>query len=122
MRMMSSPLGLSQSYSTNNPIHGKTGAVPNSGPVAGSESISPTYSQFSRPTMPLPLQDEPKRFTDAGKIFAPSSIASLDLSEEAYRATANNRHLARIIIAERDLKLRMEYEANSYNNGRNQSR
>lgn len=122
MRMMSSPLGMSQSYSTNNPIHVQNGAVSNSGPASAGENMSRTYSPSPRPIVSPSFHDGQKRSMDAAKNSAPQNIVSRDLSEEAYRATVNNRHLARIIIAERELKLKMEYEANNYGKGKNQPR
>ena len=122
MRMMSSPLGMSLNYSTNNPIHVQSGAVQNSGPTVIGGGSSRSYSYPSSDAASATFPDGTTRSTDAVNPFTSQHKSSRDLSEEAYQASANNRHLARIIIAERDLKLRLEQETSSYRNSRSQSR
>lgn len=116
MGMMSTPLGLSQSYKSNAPASGsntnqKDQKIPIFSPGTGTKNgIEPTPSPgvVINPLDGIPIQ--------MSSISRPAMSADIQGDpERRAQTTAANHHLSRIIIAERELGHRLEREAaNNY--------
>lgn len=116
MGMMSTPLGMSQTYKSNTPAPStdtfqKDIKIPAFNPETVSRNgIEPTPSP---PAVINPLDGKPIQISNLHRPAVSSNVQSDP--ERIARTTAANRHLSRIIIAERGLEQRLEREAaNNY--------
>lgn len=128
MRMMSSPLGISQQYHSNIPVHNPNipsynpsnhlsegGITPN---LMNSQSVQTlSQSEMSSFKVVNPLDGSTSFITPKVIVGAAQRIRGDTLDHER-EATIANQQLARIILAERDLNLRLEYEARNRNTGK----
>ena len=128
MRMMSSPLGISQQYHSNIRVHNPN--IPTYDPsnylsdagitsnFATSQSVQVlSQSDLSSAKVVNPLDGSTSFVTPKATVDGPQ-VAKRDPSEDEWESTVANQQLARIILAERDLNLRLEYEARNLNNRR----
>ena len=116
MGMMSTPLGMTQTYKSNTPASRtdtfqKDIKIPAFNPETISRNgIEPTPSP---PAVINPLDGEPIQISNLHRPAVSSNIQSDP--ERIAQTTAANRHLSRIIIAERELEQRLQREAaNNY--------
>jgi hypothetical protein len=125
MRMMSSPLGISQQYHSNIPVHNPS--IPTYNPsshlsdggiisnVTSSQSVQVlSKSDFSSVKVVNPLDGSTSFITPIVTVSGPQATKS-DPSDDEWESTVANQQLARIILAERDLNLRLEYETRNLN-------
>ena len=128
MRMMSSPLGISQQYSSNVQVHNPN--IPTYNPnnylndgditsnFTSSQSVqAQSKSDFSSVKVVNPLDGSTSFITPKVTVSATHATRSDPLDDE-WDSTIANQQLARIILAERDLNLRLEYEERNRNSGR----
>lgn len=114
MGMMSTPLGMSQTYKSNTPAS-NTDTSQKDVKIFNPETISrngiepnPSPSAVINPLDGKPIQ--------TSSLHRPTISTNIQIDPERIaQTTAANRHLSRIIIAERELEQRLEREAaNSY--------
>lgn len=126
MRMMSSPLGISQQYHSNIPVHNPNIPTYNPSNHLSDGGITPNFmnsqsvqsqSDMSSLKVVNPLDGSTSFITPKVIVGAAQQIRSDTLDHER-EATIANQQLARIILAERDLNLRLEYEASNRNTGK----
>lgn len=116
MGMMSTPLGMSQTYKSNTPASStdtsqKDVKIPAFNPETISRNgIEPTPSLSA---VINPLDGKPIQISS---LHQPTVSPNIQIDPERIaQTTAANRHLSRIIIAERELEQRLEREAaNNY--------
>ena len=108
MGMMSTPLGMTQTYKSNTPAsRTDTFQKDIKIPAFNPETIS------RPPAVINPLDGEPIQISNLHRPAVSSNIQSDP--ERIAQTTAANRHLSRIIIAERELEQRLQREAaNNY--------
>ena len=116
MGMMSTPLGLSQSYKSNIPASSSnTDQKDRKIPIFSPETVtrSGTEPTSSPGVVTNPLDGKPIQMSSIHRpTISPDFQGD---SEKRAQTTAANRHLSRIIIAERELAHRLEREAaNNY--------
>lgn len=125
---MSSPLGISQQYSSNVQVHNPN--IPTYNPnnylndgditsnFTSSQSVqAQSKSDFSSVKVVNPLDGSTSFITPKVTVSATHATRSDPLDDE-WDSTIANQQLARIILAERDLNLRLEYEERNRNSGR----
>lgn len=129
MRMMSSPLGISQQYNSNSvyspnvPIYNPNNNFSN-GSMTSESTNSQTLqvqSDFSSVKVINPLDGSTSFLAPKVTVGTPQ-VSKSESSDDAWESTVANQQLARIILAERDLNLRLEHEARNRNPGNAASR